>query len=92
MASASILTPARSPPPALDCALPRSRFGCQITPLIIAYAQAGNENAKAAEEAAAMEALHQKYAPESLCIVLEMKGYYIKVSTMQYPHSSGRDR
>jgi hypothetical protein len=39
-----------------------------------------------------MEALHQKYAPESLRIVLEMKGYYIKVSTMQYPHSSGRDR
>jgi len=89
-ASASIPTCARSPP-SLDCALPRSRFGYKITPLIIAYAQAGNEhvNATEAEEAAAMEALHQQYAPESLRIVLEMKGYYIKVGVPCHPHYGG---
>lgn len=36
-----------------------------------------------------MEALHQQYAPESLRIVLEMKGYYIKVGVPCHPHYGG---
>jgi hypothetical protein len=51
--------------------------------MCIAYGKAMSESYSTKEEkAAALNALHTVYAPETLRIVLEMKGYYIKAAQM----------
>ena len=49
------------------------QFSYKIAPICIAYARADTQE---------FDALHNKYAPELLKIVLEMKGYYIKAAQM----------
>lgn len=49
------------------------RFGWATAPMCMAYARAERKE---------MDALHEKWAPEMLRIVLDMRGYYIKAAQM----------
>jgi hypothetical protein len=58
-------------------------FTYEIMPLAVAYGKAVSKDYPTpADKDAALQDLHQVWAPEALRIVLDMKGYYIKAAQM----------